>query len=213
MHTHCVSPITTTQQGFIAEREFMKLLMLGSEGALEVLAPVTDDERRDLETHIRGQFTPGFIFQVKSTTYLDRRFKARRLSIHFPVAKDRLISHPLFWYFFGYLDVDAMGFADPVFPVPSLEVHQHATPELRGDTWSFNFGASLEPDANDLLAEAPASDQRSWALHSAGASSPKARENAPIYSRFSPGAATRFDLGQRWIASVLPPRSMHSKRP
>ena len=148
-HTRSVSPITTTQQGFIAEREFMKLLMLGSEGALEVLAPVTDDERRDLETHIRGQFTPGFIFQVKSTTYLDRRFKARRLSIHFPVAKDRLISHPLFWYFFGYLDVDAMGFADPVFPVPSLEVHQHATPELRGDTWSFNFGASLEPDAND----------------------------------------------------------------
>ena len=44
-------------------------------------------------------------------------------------------------------------------------------------------------------------------------SSPKARENAPIYSRFSPGAASRFDLGQRWIASVLPPRSMHSKSP
>src|SRR5437667_8785884 len=51
--------------------------------------------------------------------------------------------------FFAYLDVDAMGFDDPVFPVPSVEVHQHATPELRGDTWSFNFGASLEPDAND----------------------------------------------------------------
>jgi hypothetical protein len=76
----------------------MKLLMLGSGGELEVMAPATDDERRDLETHIRGQFTRGFIFQVKSTTYLDRRFKARRLSIHFPVAKDRLVSHPLFWY-------------------------------------------------------------------------------------------------------------------
>jgi hypothetical protein len=127
----------------------MKLLMLGSGGELEVMAPATDDERRDLETHIRGQFTRGFIFQVKSTTYLDRRFKARRLSIHFPVAKDRLVSHPLFWYFFCYLDVEAMGFADPVFPVPSLEVHTHASPELRDETWSFNFGASLEPDAND----------------------------------------------------------------
>jgi hypothetical protein len=148
-HTRRVSPISTTQQGFIAEREFMKLLMLGSDGELEVMAPATDDERRDLETHIRGQFTPGFMFQVKSTTYLDRRFKARRLSIHFPVAKDRLVSHPLFWYFFAYLDVEAMGFADPVFPVPSLEVHTHASPELRDETLSFNFGASLEPDAND----------------------------------------------------------------
>jgi hypothetical protein len=127
----------------------MKLLMLGSDGELEVMAPTTDDERRDLETHIRGQFTRGFIFQVKSTTYLDPRFKARRLSIHFPVAKDRLVSHPLFWYFFAYLDVEEMGLADPVFPVPSLEVHTHASPELRGETWSFNFGASLEPDAND----------------------------------------------------------------
>ncbi len=148
-HTRRVSPISTTQQGFIAEREFMKLLMLGSDGELEVMAPATDDERRDLETHIRGKFSRGLIFQVKSTTYLDRRFKARRLSIHFPVAKDRLVSHPLFWYFFAYLEVEAMGFADPVFPVPSLDVHTHASPELRNDTWSFNFGASLEPDAND----------------------------------------------------------------
>jgi hypothetical protein len=144
-----VSPISTTQQGVIAEREFMKLLMLGSDGELEVSAPVTDDERRDLETHIRGQFRPGLIFQVKSTGYLDHRFKARRLSIHFPVAKARLISHPLFWYFFGYLDVVAMGYADPVFPVPSEEVHRHANPQLKGDTWSFNFAPSLEPDADD----------------------------------------------------------------
>ena len=127
----------------------MKLLMLGSDGELEVSAPVTDDERRDLETHIRGQFTPGLIFQVKSTTHTDHRFTARRLSIHFPVAKDRLVSHPLFWYFFGFFDLAAMAYTDPVFPVPSEEVHTHASPELRGDTWSFNFGPSLEPDAHD----------------------------------------------------------------
>jgi hypothetical protein len=62
-----VSPITTTQQGFIAEGEFTRLLILGSGGELEVMAPATDDERRDLETH-RGKFSPGFIFQVKGTT-------------------------------------------------------------------------------------------------------------------------------------------------
>ena len=42
-----------------------------------------------------------------------------------------------------------MAFADPVFVVPSIEVHQHASPELRGTTWSFNFGPSLEPDTKD----------------------------------------------------------------
>jgi hypothetical protein len=144
-----VSPISTTQQGLIAEQEYMKLLMLGSGGDLEVSKPVTDDERRDMETHIRGQFTPSLIFQIKSTTHVDHRFKARRLSIHFPVAVSRLISHPLFWYFFGLLNLDAMGYEDPVFPVPSEEVHRHATPELRDDTWSFNFCPSLEPDARD----------------------------------------------------------------
>ena len=195
--TRRVSPITTTQQGFIAEREFMKLLMLGSEGALEVLAPVTDDERRDLETHIRGQFTPGFIFQVKSTTYLDRRFKARRLSIHFPVAKDRLISHPLFWYFFGYLDVDAMGFADPVFPVPSLEVHQHATPELRGDTWSFNFGASLEPDANDYWRkhQHPTKEVGRYILQELRAQKPA---KTPL---FTAGSVQELPPGSIWVSA------------
>jgi hypothetical protein len=43
-HTRRVSTITTTQLGFIAECEFMKLLMLVSHGDLEVMAPATDDE-------------------------------------------------------------------------------------------------------------------------------------------------------------------------
>jgi hypothetical protein len=51
----------------------MKLLMMGSRGELEVMAPTTDDECRDLETHVRGRFNAGTIFQVKSATYPDRR--------------------------------------------------------------------------------------------------------------------------------------------
>src|SRR2546430_16760760 len=93
-HTRRVSPISTTQQGFIVEREFMKLLMLGSDGELEVMAPATDDERRAMETPIRGQFTRGLIFQVKGTTYLDPRVKARPLSIPFPVAQRPAGSFP-----------------------------------------------------------------------------------------------------------------------
>jgi hypothetical protein len=195
--TRRVSPITTTQQGFIAEREFMKLLMLGSDGELEVMAPATDDERRDLETHIRGKFTPGFIFQVKSTTYLDRRFKARRLSIHFPVAKDRLVSHPLFWYFFAYLDVEAMGFDDPVFPVPSLEVHTHASPELRDETWSFNFGASLESDADDYWRKFQQSkrDVGRYILHVLRA------QRASATPLFGAGASQELPPGSIWVSA------------
>jgi hypothetical protein len=142
-------PITTTQQGTIAQWEIMKLLMLGSDGELEVTAPVTDDERRDMETHIRGQFGHSLVFQAKSTTRVEHRWKARTLDIFFPVAKDRLISHPLFWYFFGYLDLIAMGFGEPVFVVPSDEVHKHASPHLERDIWRFKFAASLEPDSRD----------------------------------------------------------------
>lgn len=133
----------------IAENEWLKLFTLGSDGAVEVSKPATDDERRDMEMHIRGRFSRSLIGQSKSTTYLDHRFRARRISIHFPVRKERLISHPLFWYFFAYLDLEAMAFADPVFVVPSAEVHEHASPKLRGDEWTFNFGASLEPEARD----------------------------------------------------------------
>ena len=43
----------------------------------------------------------------------------------------------------------AMAFANPVFIVPSAEVHSHAAPHLDGDRWTFNFGASLDPDSED----------------------------------------------------------------
>jgi len=145
-----MSPLNSTQQGVVAEQEFAKLLILGSGGLLEVLRPMTDDERRDMEAHIRGRFGPPLTFQVKSTTHVDHRYPGRRLSIHFPVAKDRLWTDDSYYYFFAYLDVEAMAFADPIFLVPSKEVHQHASKELHGDTWSLNFGPSLEPDANDL---------------------------------------------------------------
>jgi hypothetical protein len=67
---------------------------------------------------------------VKSTLHLAHRFKAYQLSMFFSVPKDRLISHPNFWYFFGYFDMKVMAFANPVFVVPSAEVHSHAAPRL-----------------------------------------------------------------------------------
>jgi len=89
------------------------------------------------------------ILIITSTLHLEHRFKAYQLSMFFSVPKGRLISHPNFWYFFGYFDMKAMAFANPVFIVPSAEVHSHASPRLNGERWTFNFGASLDPDSQD----------------------------------------------------------------
>src|SRR4030081_3713639 len=144
-----MSPITFTQQGIITQCELAKILIITSDGVLEVAFPLTDDDRRDMEIHIRGKFARNLALQVKSTEYLAHRFKAYQLSIFFSVPKDRLISHANFWYFFGYFDMTAMAFANPVFIVPSAEVHSHAAPHLNGDRWTFNFTASLDPHSQD----------------------------------------------------------------
>jgi len=144
-----LSPITFTQQGIITQCELAKILIITSDGVLEVAFPLTDDDRRDMEIHLRGKFARSVALQVKSTVHLEHRFKAYQLSMFFSVPKDRLITHPNFWYFFGYFDMKAMAFANPVFIVPSAEVHSHASPRLDGNRWTFNFSASLDPDSQD----------------------------------------------------------------
>ena len=144
-----MSPITFTQQGIITQCELAKILIITSDGVLEVAFPLTDDDRRDMEIHLRGKFARSVALQVKSTVHLEHRFKAYQLSMFFSVPKDRLITHPNFWYFFGYFDMKAMAFANPVFIVPSAEVHSHASPRLDGNRWTFNFSASLDPDSQD----------------------------------------------------------------
>jgi hypothetical protein len=141
--------ITFTQQGIVTQYELAKILIITSNGVLEVTLPLTDDDRRDMEIHIRGKFLGFIAFQVKSTTLLHHPYAANQLSIFFSVPKHKLISHPNFWYVFGYFDMAAMTFVDPIFIVPSTKVHQHAAPHLEGDRWTFNFSASLEPDSKD----------------------------------------------------------------
>jgi hypothetical protein len=144
-----MSPITFTQQGVITQYELAKILIITSDGKLEVTLPLTDDDRRDMEIHIRGKFARSLAFQVKSTVHLEHRFKAYQLSMFFSVPKDKLISHPNFWYVFGYSDMKAMTFGNPVFIVPSAEVHSHAAPHLDNNHWTFNFSASLDRASRD----------------------------------------------------------------
>jgi len=141
-------PLTATQRGVIGQTEVAKLCMIGSRGELELAYPATDDDHRDIETHRRGHFV-ALPIQVKTTW----RFWTHRLSlviqIPFRVPARSLVSSPHFWYFFGFFDEDTMEFRDPVFLVPSHEVHKHAQPRLIGGHWYFMFAASLKPGAKD----------------------------------------------------------------
>lgn len=144
-----MSPISSVQQGVVAQYEFAKLLILGSDGQLEPAIPVSDDDRRDFEVHIKGNFRANLAVQVKSAVYLQHRFRAYNLLITFTVRKDRLISDPLFWYVMMCLDLASLGSRDPLFLVNSEDLHRNASPRQVGDSWHFEFGANMSPDSND----------------------------------------------------------------
>src|SRR5207302_4309458 len=121
------------------------LMMMGSNGKLEVAVPISDDDRRDQEVHARGVIGKALALQIKTAMQLHLRphLVTPLLYVHFTVQAERLISHPLFWYLFAYLDRKTMSFADPIFLVDSATVHVHAIPRLRDDVWHFGFQASM----------------------------------------------------------------------
>ena len=142
--------ISSIQQGLIVEREFAKYLMIGSGGRIEVDAPLSDDERRDLELHIRGFFGLALTVQAKSAMAL-RQFSANThyLEIHFEVVASRLVSNPSYWYFLAYLDPNLMRLGNPTFLVPSKVFHELAAPSERDGVWRFTMAASMDPGSRD----------------------------------------------------------------
>ncbi len=143
--------ISNVQKGVIGEQELAKLVVLGTDGLLEIGVPLTDDERRDREVHRRGDFTLRVAIQAKTTLALRRvpRGITPLVSIRFTIVKARVWSDPRFLYFFGRLDRARMFYEDPVFLVPSDAVHRHASPALRGDIWHFTFSASMGAASHD----------------------------------------------------------------
>ena len=127
-------PISLVQQGLIVQQEFAKLLMLGSGGRIEVAAPLTDDERRDYEIHVHGQYGFGLALQVKSVRNLRRNRGGKALYMHcmFPVRATRLVSNPYYWYFIARLDIKLMRFTNPVFLIPSTVLHKIGDPQRKG---------------------------------------------------------------------------------
>ncbi len=148
-----MSGLSPQQIGKIGERLFYKLLILGSRGKLEAFMPVADEERRDFEVHIKGEYLPILALQVKCHTRLwyGKWRKFARLSISFRILEGNIRTNKLFWYVFASLDVHSMGFRDPVFIIPSAEVHKHARipGRPRGQQVAYSFVASLDPHARD----------------------------------------------------------------
>ncbi len=145
-------PITRVQQGAIGQFIAAILMMMGSNGKLEVAVPMSDDDRRDQEVHRRGVFGKSLALQIKTSMQLHLRphLVTPLLYVHFSVQAERLVSHPLFWYLFAYLDRKTMTFADPIFLVDSATVHAHAVPRLRNGVWHFGFQASMGPKGHDM---------------------------------------------------------------
>src|SRR3989440_3812374 len=142
--------ISLVQQGLIAQQEFAKLVMMGSKGRIELAPPLTDDERRDWELHVRGKFGFGLAVQVKNTMNVKQK---RRLVpvMHsaFKVPIKHLVASPYFYYFLAYLDPELMRLADPVFVVPSSVFHRDAYPNRVGAYVQFNFIANMSPSSRD----------------------------------------------------------------
>ena len=122
-------------------------MMMGSDGALEVANPVSDDDRRDAEIHVRGQFGRALALQDKTTMRLVRQGATYRISFTFNIRTDRIVSHPLFWYLFAYLDPKTMAFGDPIFLVPSAAVHA-SLKRRKGKTY-LAFHASMSATTHD----------------------------------------------------------------
>jgi hypothetical protein len=143
-----ISSVSLVQQGVVAQYEFANILTLGTDGHLEAAAPLADDERRDFEIHVKGDYARGLAVQVKSARRLIRQAGHLYLWIQFAVADARVVNDPRFWYFFAHLDFRKMAFTEPVFLVPSAVVHAHAY-HTASKLSDFLFYANVSPGSRD----------------------------------------------------------------
>ncbi len=141
--------LTQTQQGIIGQTEAAKLAVVGSDGEVEVAWPWTDDDHRDIEAHIRRSFSATMPIQVKTAWRLWTHRQSQVIQIPFSLPADRVLNDPSFWYIFAFMERAHIAFRDPVFLVPSKDVHERAQPRLADGRWHFMFQASLKAGARD----------------------------------------------------------------
>jgi hypothetical protein len=140
--------ISDVQFARMTEREVWKLLT-GRSGALEVSWPGSDDERIDMEAHIKWTYGLRLSLQVKAHAWLYAPESRRALIFNFDEDAARVHSHPLFWYLFGHFPMARLAFESPLFLIDSERFHREADPVIKGDTITFHFQASMKPDSHD----------------------------------------------------------------
>jgi hypothetical protein len=142
-------PISSSEQGAITEAEFVKIVMLTSDGEAVPTRPVVDDEHRDFDIHRRRRLA-ALAMQLKTTLRLRKHGRQSMMQITFRLHPP-LFTSPQFWYFLAHFNVATMTFTEPMFLVPSTFLHKHAR---RGTSVGksgipYQIKASLDPDAKD----------------------------------------------------------------
>lgn len=140
--------LSDVQFSKMTEREVWKLLT-GRTGALEVSWPGSDDERIDMEAHVKETFGVRLALQVKAASWLTTSGKRRMLTFNFDEKVARVHSHPLYWYLLGHFAMDRLAYTSPLFLIDSERFHRCAYPRVQGDSVTFHFQASVEPDSHD----------------------------------------------------------------
>lgn len=145
--------ISDVQQGVACQQLFSTYGILSSRGRLEFNPALTDDERRDFEIHIRGEYV-GIAVQVKSAKHPYHGRATHHgvdyLNIRFPIRKDRISNDPRFWYFLAAHNIPQLNLRVPTFLVPAKEIHEHCRygPVRKGHI-RITFLASMAADAHD----------------------------------------------------------------
>jgi hypothetical protein len=115
-----VNRLDSFQIGKAAELRFASLAILGGGGALELVPPLADDERRDFELHLNHRFGRPLSVQVKTATSLE---SGQHLHLRFARGPELPLSSA-YWFFGAHLDLLTLDFADPMFLIPS-EMFRH----------------------------------------------------------------------------------------
>ena len=145
---HKPGELSDVQFQKMTEQEIWKLLT-GGTGLIEVMWPGSDDERIDMDAHIKECFGPHLAIQVKCVSWLARSGKGYRLVKSFDEKVERLHASPLYWYIFAHLSMPILEFTDPLFLVESERVHCCADPQPKGEVIAFTFEASVQPTSRD----------------------------------------------------------------
>jgi hypothetical protein len=141
--------ITPLHVGAIGQIEFAKLVAMGSDGRLEVMLPMSDDEQRDAEVHHKNRFASSLAIQIKVSARLHGDADNPVLHVSFRVRKERLINHAAFWYFVAYLDEEMMQLGPNCFLIPSATFHERALRLDFGKHWEYHLTTTLAASATD----------------------------------------------------------------